>query len=119
VPVLARIFEQAGMSTVMVTNMPHWAEKVGAPRALGVEMPFGHILGKPHDKDQQTRIIKEGLQVLASACTPGTVVHSEERWPGTEEEAQHDSHPETPPPIAREMGHHIGEFLRGLRRRER
>jgi hypothetical protein len=107
------------MSTILVTNMPYWAEKIGVPRALGVEMPFGHILGRPHDRDQQNRIVQQALEVLANADAPETIVHSEERWPGTEEQAQQVSHPEIPPPIAGEIGRHIGDFLRGLRRGKR
>lgn len=115
-PVLARTFEAAGLSTVLVTNMPFWAERVGLPRALGVEFPFGHILGQPHDKAQQMRVICRALEVLEQAPVPGTIVHFQERWPAPLEEAMHDCHPETPPPIASEMGRHIGGFLRGLRR---
>jgi hypothetical protein len=51
VPVLARIFEVAGLSTVVVTNMPFWSDRVGAPRSLGVDFPFGHIIGPAGDSD--------------------------------------------------------------------
>ena len=117
-PVLARLFEEAGMPTVMVTNMPFWAEKIGVPRALGVEMPFGHILGKPGDIEGQRAIILEALNVLQNSTTPGTIIHSKARWPGTEEEASLAAHPENPPPIMGKMGKHIGNFLRNLRRGE-
>jgi hypothetical protein len=116
VPVLARVFEAAGMTTIMVTNMPYWAEKVGVPRALAVEFPFAHTLGRPHDRDQQMRVIRQALDVLEAADAPGTIVHSEERWPAPLEEALHDSHPEEPPPITRVMGRHIREAIQGLRR---
>jgi D-proline reductase (dithiol) PrdB len=116
VPVLARCFEAAGLSTVMVTNMPFWAEKIGVPRTLAVEFPFGHMLGQPHDVAQQARVIREALQVLATAEEPGTIVHSRERWPGSHEEAVRVSHSETEPPISGQMGRYIGRFLRGLRR---
>jgi hypothetical protein len=118
VPVLARTFEAAGMATVLVTNMPFWAEKVGVPRALAVEFPFGHILGQADNRDQQMRIIEQALQVLETAAAPGTIVHSAEEWPEPLEAALQASHPETPPPVAGEMGRHIGKFLRGLRRGE-
>ena len=118
-PVLARMFEAAGMSTVMVTNMPFWAEKIGVPRTLGVEFPFGHILGRPHDREQQMRVIRQALNVLEGAPEAGTIVHSEEQWPGSFEEACEISHPTTPPPIGAEMGRYIGSFLRGIRRRRR
>jgi hypothetical protein len=116
VPVLARTFEAAGMATVMVTNMPCWAEKVGIPRALAVEFPFGHLLGQPNNREQQMRVIEQALQVLETAPAPGTIVHFPEEWPEPLEAALHASHPETPPPVTAEMGRHIGKFLRGLRR---
>jgi hypothetical protein len=114
--VLARLFEAAGMVTIMVTNMPYWAEKIGVPRALGVEMPFGHILGKPGAVDMQLEIIEEALDLLVVAERAGTVVHSEIRWPGSEEEANQASHPSSPPPIMGQFGKHIGNFLRNVRR---
>ena len=118
-PVLARTFEASGLSTVMVTNMPFWAEKVGAPRTLAVEFPFGHILGQPGNREQQVRVIRQALDVLEKAQAPETIVHSRETWPTSLEEAMHAAHPETPPPIGAQMGRHIGSFLRGLRRNRR
>ena len=53
---LARTLETAGLATIMVTNMPFWAEKVGVPRTLAVEFPFGHTLGQPHNVAQQMRV---------------------------------------------------------------
>ena len=116
-PVLARLFESAGMSTVTVTNMPFWAERVGAPRALAVEFPFGHILGRARDRELQRRVILRALDVLEGSAGPGEVVHFQEPWPEPLEAGRRASHPETPPPIAAQMGRHIGHFLMGLRRR--
>ena len=116
-PVLARTFEASGMSTVTVTNMPFWAEKMGAPRTLAVEFPFGHILGQPGNREQQMKVIHQALAVLDTAEEPGTIVHSQEKWSTSHEEALHASHPEARSPIGAEMGRHIGSFLRGLRRR--
>ena len=79
-PVLARIFEESGLSTIFVTNMPFWAEKVGVPRTLAVEFPFGHILGDPGNSKQQVELIKEALLVLETADSPGKVIHSEAVW---------------------------------------
>lgn len=115
-PVLARMFEAAGMSTVLVSNMPFWAEKIGVPRTLAVEFPFGHLLGQPRNEAQQMRVIACALEVLETAETPGTIVHFQEGWPVPLDEALKDCHPETPPPIAEHMGRHIGSFLRGIRR---
>jgi hypothetical protein len=116
VPVLARIFEDAGMSTVLVTNMPFWSERVGAPRSLGVEFPFGHIIGPAGDSAMQTRVILRALDVLAKAEGPGTIAHFQEPWPEPLELARRRSEPEPPPPIASQMGRYIGKFLMGMRR---
>ena len=37
-PVLARTLETLGLSTILVTNKPFWAERVGVPRTLAVEL---------------------------------------------------------------------------------
>ena len=84
--VLARLFEEGGLSTVLVTMMPSWAEQYGVPRALAVEYPFAHPLGMPHDEATQTRVIRQALDVLADAEGPNTIVHSPEVWPGNEAE---------------------------------
>jgi hypothetical protein len=116
VPVLARLFEAAGMSTIMITNMPFWAERVGVPRTLAVEFPFGHLLGRPGDAALQKRVIDHALEVLETAEGPGAIVHFQETWPEPLEAALHCSHPEQPPPIMGQMGRHIGSFLRAVRR---
>jgi hypothetical protein len=107
------------MSTVVVTNMPFWAEKIGVPRTLGVESPFGHILGQPHNRQMQMQVVRQALAVLEEASMPGTVVHSDEPWPTSFEEACRISRPDAAPPIAAEMGRYIGSFLRGMRRGKR
>lgn len=104
------------MSTVVVTNMPFWSERVGVPRSLAVEFPFGHILGRAHDSGLQRRVILGALQLLERAREPGTIAHFQEPWPEPLTAALRASHPETPPPIASAMGRHMGRFLMGLRR---
>ena len=104
------------MSTILVTNMPFWAEKVGAPRALGVEFPFGHILGQPHHPAMQRKIILDALDVLEHASLPGTIACSQEQWPEPLEQALKVSHPTTAPPIAAEMARYAGKFLMGMSR---
>ena len=115
-PVLARLFEGAGLSTVLVTNMPYWAEKVGAPRTLAVEFPFGLILGQPRNKAQQLRVIEAALKVLETAEEAGTIVHFQEKWPEPAKEAIEKCHPETPPPIMDQMARHMLSFFKGIRR---
>lgn len=113
---LARTLEAEGLSTVMVTMMPYWAERVGAPRSLAVEFPFGHTLGQPHDAAGQMRVIHQALRVLESAKFPGEIVHSSEVWPVSHEEASKIWQPEQPSPIIAALAPDFRNMLRERRR---
>lgn len=117
-PVLARTLEAAGLSTIVVTNMPFWAEKIGVPRMLAVEFPFGHTLGQPHDLAQQMRVIHQALEVLETAKSPGTIIHSPETWPVPQKEASKDWQPEEPSPLIRVMAPRFREMVRQRRQRK-
>jgi hypothetical protein len=119
VPVLARTLEAACLSTVLVTNMPYWAEKVGAPRALAVEFPYAHTLGQPHDARGQMRVIHQALEVLDVATAPGAIVHSPETWPVPEKQAIQSWQPLEPSPIIRVLQPRIREILRQRRHKSR
>ena len=116
-PVLARTLEAAGLATITVTPMPFWAKKVGVPRTLAVEFPFGYTLGQPHDAVQQTRVIRQALAVLETARAPGTIVHSLETWPVVQEEALKNWQPDEPSPIVQVMAPRLLEMARQQRRR--
>ena len=98
---LARVIESAGISTVLVTMMPHWAEKFGAPRTLGVEFPFGHPLGRAGERDEQLAVIRRALQLLSGASEAGTIEHFDQPWRGDEREWRKRWQPEEPSPIIR------------------
>jgi hypothetical protein len=115
VPVLARTIEAAGLSTILVTNMPYWAEKTGVPRTLAVEFPFGHTLGQPHNDTQQMSIISQALCVLEKANEPGMIVHSQDKWPLPVEEAMNAWQPQTPSPIIAHLRPHFREIMRQRR----
>ena len=116
-PVLARTLEAAGLSTVFVTMMPYWAEKVGAPRSLAVEFPFGHSLGEPGNVEQQMRVIRQALDVLETAENPGTIIHSDERWPHPTDQAIKAWQPEEPSPVIASLAPTFKDMLR--KRREK
>jgi D-proline reductase (dithiol) PrdB len=117
--VLARTLEAGGLSTIVVTPMPFWAERIGAPRTLAVEFPFGHTLGQPHDAVQQMRVIGQALSVLETAQAPGTIVHSPETWPAPQREAMEDWQPEEPSPLVQMLAPRFREMMRQRRRRKR
>ena len=111
-PVLARTLEAANLSTVLVTMMPYWSEKVGVPRTLAVEFPFGHTLGAPHNVPQQKRVILEALNVLAEATEPGRTVHSGESWDESIEDAIQSWQPKEPSPIIAELTPKFRDMMR-------
>jgi len=101
--VLARSFEAAGMSTVVVTMMPYWSERIGAPRTVGVEFPYGHPLGRPGDRETQMTVIRAALGVLAEARAPGEIRELDIEWPQELSEAKKDWQPLEPSPIIKMM----------------
>jgi hypothetical protein len=117
VPVLARTLEAAGLSTILVTMMPFWAERIGVPRALAVEFPFGQPLGQPHQVAQQMRVLRQALSLLETADAPGTIVHSPETWPVPHEEACRSWQPEEPAPLIKWLAPRFRDLLRQQRRR--
>ena len=116
-PVLARTLEAAGLSTVLVTDMPFWAERFGVPRTLAVEFPFGHTLGQPGDAAQQMLLIRQALEVLETVAVPGTIIHSPETWPVPKKEATKDWQPLEPSPLIKVMTPRFIEIMRQRRRR--
>jgi hypothetical protein len=98
VPVLARVIEAAGISTVFVTMMPYLAEACGTPRIVAVEFPFGHPLGHAHDRDEQLKVIRDALRALQEIERPNTTVHLPYEWPDFDYWKK-AWHPPEPPPI--------------------
>jgi hypothetical protein len=62
--VLARVFEEAGLTTITLAMVHEHAAKVKPPRALFVPFPFGYALGKPNDLRLQHRVISAALDLL-------------------------------------------------------
>jgi hypothetical protein len=116
VPVLARSLEAAGFSTILVTMMPYWAEKVGVPRTLAVEFPFGQTLGQPGNVTQQMRVIRQTLEVLETSTNPGIITHSDEVWPMDQKEAYKAWQPPEPSPIIAELAPKFRDMLRQNRK---
>jgi hypothetical protein len=83
--------------------MPYWAEKLGTPRTLGVEVPFGHAFGMPHDREMQMTIVRAALALLEEAREPGAMRDVEIDWPQPPDEARKDWQPLEPSPIIRMM----------------
>ena len=102
-PVLARWIEAAGIPTVVVTMMPSVAEERRAPRIVGVEFPFGHAFGAPHNRQMQRRTLELALRVMAGASDFGTRVDLDVEWPVPLREAYRAWQPKEASPIVRKM----------------
>ena len=102
-PVLARWIEAAGIPTVVVTMMPAVAEERRAPRIVGVEFPFGHAFGMPHDPVTQRRVLELALRVLTGAAAAGTRVDYDLEWPLPLREAYKAWQPKEPSPIVKKL----------------
>ena len=103
VPVLARWIEAAGIPTVTVTMMPAVAEDRRAPRIVGVEFPFGHAFGMPHDHAMRRGVLELALRVLSGAAAFGTRVDFDVEWPVPLREAYRSWQPKEPSPIVKKM----------------
>ena len=53
---------------------------VNAPRGVFIDFPLGRQCGKPGDIQLQTQILRDTLEVLLSAKTPGTLVDLTYQW---------------------------------------
>ena len=89
------------MSTVLVTVMPYWSERLGLPRTVGVEFTYGHTLGRPGDRDTQMGIVRSALALLEEATAPGEIRELDYVWPQDPDEAKQDWQPEEPSPIVK------------------
>jgi len=83
----------------MVTNMPYWPEKLGVPRTVAVEFPYGHMLGMPGDRDMQMTVIRAALSLLEEAGEPGAIRELDIEWPQPLDEAKKDWQPPEPSPV--------------------
>ena len=73
---LARVFEEAGLSTTSIVLIREHAERVKPPRALFVPFPFGFAFGNPDDPPFQHRVLAaalDGGEALAGAIRLASV----------------------------------------------
>src|SRR5438067_11308695 len=83
--------------------MPSVAEERRAPRIVGVEFPFGHAFGMPHDRVMQRQVLELALRVLAGPATFGTRIDLDVEWPVPLREAYRAWQPNQPSPIAKKL----------------
>ncbi len=97
------MIEGLGIPTVTVTMMPDLAQKYRLSRVVGVEFPFGHSFGTPHNDGLMLTVGRAAIQALKEAGEPGYRVDVAAKWPVPLEVAYKTWHPPRPSPIVGAM----------------
>lgn len=80
ISVIARVCEEAGMSTCCFVNVREVAERARPPRAVYAKWPFGSPMGEPDNMAQQRRILLDMLEAVRGTREPGAVHELNYRW---------------------------------------
>lgn len=75
--VLARVFEEHGISTVALISVRGVAEKLPPPRGLYGEFPLGRPLGQPNDPEFQHDVLRRAFALLDAPEGPVLEDHPE------------------------------------------
>ena len=94
---VARVIEEAGVPTVILSMIPAFQRAVGAPRVAAVSHPFGRPYGDVDDAATQTAVLRAALRLAETAREPGQVEQLPFRWHQPPEETKW--HPAEPSPI--------------------
>lgn len=83
---VARVVEESGIPTVLVSTGRDLTAQVRPPRSAFVNFPMGNPFGAAHAPDQQRRILLDALE-LAQSTQPGVLVDLPYEWPEPFDEA--------------------------------
>jgi hypothetical protein len=82
---IARHLEANGLSTLVVGSALDILEAGRPPRAVFVDYPLGHSVGRPFDAANQRAIIADALAAFETIETPGEIVALNYRWSENED----------------------------------
>jgi D-proline reductase (dithiol) PrdB len=77
---VARVVEEAGIPTVVVSTGRDLSAQVRPPRTVFVNFPMGNPFGKPFDKIQQRGILLDALGALESIKRGGEMIDLPYEW---------------------------------------
>ena len=77
---IQREIESHGISTIGVTIVREYTEKVKPPRSVFLRWPFGHPFGEPFKKNQQRAVLREMFKAVQTIKTAGEIVDLPFRW---------------------------------------
>lgn len=77
---VARVVEEAGIPTVLVSTGRDLTRQVLPPRAVFLNFPMGNPFGRPFDAATQRAILLDALHLTQTARTGGTLVDLSYDW---------------------------------------
>ena len=77
---VARVAEQAGIPTVVVSTGRDLTELVRPPRSLFVNHPMCNPFGRPGEPAEQQTILREALALFDTVTEAGTLVDAPHEW---------------------------------------
>ena len=77
---VARHLEANGIPTVIIGSALDVVEHCGVPRFLFTDFPLGNPCGHPWDREMQEKIVRQALDLLATATGPRTTVNAPFSW---------------------------------------
>jgi hypothetical protein len=80
VGLVARVIEEVGSPTVLVSTGRDLTLQVRPPRSVFVNFPMGNPFGRPGDHEQQTRILLDALHLAETARAGGVLVDLPYGW---------------------------------------
>jgi len=81
VGLVARVIEESGIATMLVSTGRDLTELVRPPRSLFANFPMGNPFGPPNDPDFQRRVLRTALELTAKIDQPGQIVDLADEWP--------------------------------------
>jgi len=72
--------EEAGIPTIYLGSCRDMMARLMPPRAAFLNFPLGRQCGKPGDVDLQMSILKDALDLLVTATSPGRIADLPYEW---------------------------------------
>ncbi len=77
---IARAFEERGISTATVSIFPEVTSRVVPPRTIEVAFPYGAPFGDPDNEEVQMTVLRSCLEALRDAPEGGYVLRPDVKW---------------------------------------
>jgi D-proline reductase (dithiol) PrdB len=77
---VARVIEETGIATVLVSTGRDLSAQVKPPRTVFVNFPMGNPFGRPFDRARQRAVLRDALHALDSVQRGGALVDLLYEW---------------------------------------